>query len=134
MDLGLVVVLVVTGLFLLLPMWLAWLSTDSRRWQRVERVLGRKPSGKEPPRWVWWAWIGLGAADVVIGVLRVVSEHARFVGVVWMFQGVVFGILGGISYLRWRRERERASPGAAGTEVEGGPDGRRPGTGAGGGH
>ena len=38
MGAGLVVVLVVTGLFVLLPLWFAWLSMDSRRWQRVERI------------------------------------------------------------------------------------------------
>jgi hypothetical protein len=59
MGVGLVVVLVVTGLLVLLPLWFAWLSMDSRRWQRVERILGREPSGKEPPRWLWWVWIGL---------------------------------------------------------------------------
>jgi hypothetical protein len=81
MRTGVVVVLVVTGLFVLLPLGFAWLSLDSRRWQRVERILGREPSGKAP-RWVWWAWIGLSAAYVVIGVLRVASGRERFVGVV----------------------------------------------------
>jgi hypothetical protein len=47
---------------------------DSRRWHRVERILGREPSGKEPPRWPWWVWIGLSAAYVVLGVLRVASR------------------------------------------------------------
>jgi hypothetical protein len=126
MGTGLVVVLVVTGLFVLLPLWFAWLSLDSRRWRRVERILGREPSGKEP-RWVWWAWIGLSAAYVVIGALRVASGRERFMGVVWLFQGVAFGVLAGSFYLRWRRERERASPGAAGAQVEGESAGRRPG-------
>ena len=99
---------------------------DSRRWQRVERILGREPSGKEP-RWVWWAWIGLSAAYVVIGALRVASGRERFIGVVWLFQGVVCGVLAGSFYRRWRRERERASPGATGAQVEGESAGRRPG-------
>ena len=126
MGAGLVVVLVVTGLFVLLPLWFAWLSMDSRRWQRVERILGREPSGKER-RWVWWAWIGISAAYVVIGALRVASGRERFIGVVWLFQGVAFGVLAGSFYLRWRRERERASPGATGAQVEGESAGRRPG-------
>jgi hypothetical protein len=126
MGVGLVAVLVATGLVVLLPLWFAWLSLDSRRWQRVERILGREPSGKEP-RWVWWAWASLCAAYVVIGVLRVASGRERFLGVVWLFQGVAFGLLAGFWYLRWRRERERASSGAAGAKVEPGPKGRRPG-------
>jgi 4-amino-4-deoxy-L-arabinose transferase-like glycosyltransferase len=124
---GTVVVLVVTGLFVLLPLWFAWLSTDSRRWQRVERLLGREPTSKEPPSWVWWAWIGLSAAYVVIGALRVASGRERFLGVVWLFQGVLWGLLAGSWYLRWRREREQASPGADSAQVEGGPKGPRPG-------
>jgi hypothetical protein len=123
MATGLVVVLVLTGLFVLLPLWFAWLSLDSRRWQRVERILGREPSGKEP-RWAWWAWFGLSAAYVVIGVIRVASGRERFLGAVWLFQGVAFGVLAGFWYLRWRRERERSSPGAAGGRVEDGPEGR----------
>jgi hypothetical protein len=127
MGTGLVVVLVVTGLFVLLPLWFAWLSMDSRRWQRVERILGREPSGKQPPRWLWWVWIGLSVAYVVLGVLRVASGPARFLGVVWLFQGLVWGVLAGSFYRYWRRERERASPGATGAQVEGESAGRRPG-------
>jgi hypothetical protein len=127
MGTGLVVVLVVTGLFVLLPLWFAWLSMDSRRWQRVERILGREPSGKEPPRWLWWAWIGLSVAYVVVGVLRVASGPARFLGVVWLFQGLVWGVLAGSFYRHWRRKRERASPGSAGAQVDGESAGRRPG-------
>jgi hypothetical protein len=123
MGTGLVVVLVVTGLFLLLPLWFAWLSMDGRRWQRVERVLGRELPDKEPPRWFWWMWAGFGAAYVVIGALRVASGRERFLGVVWLLQGVVWGMFGGISYLRWRRDRQRASPGSAGGQVERGPGG-----------
>jgi hypothetical protein len=124
MGRGSLVVLVVTGLFVLLPLWLAWLSMDSRRWQQVERILGRELPDKEPPRWLWWMWAGFGAAYVVIGALRVASGRERFLGIVWLFQGVVFGVLGGVSYLRWRREREQASPDAADAQVEGGPEGR----------
>jgi hypothetical protein len=85
----------VTGLFVLLPLWFAWLSMDSRRWQRVERILGREPS-REPRRWVWWAWTGLSAAYVVSGSLLIASG----------------------------RERERAGPGSPGAKVERGPEGR----------
>jgi hypothetical protein len=124
MGRGLVVVLVVTGLFVLLPLWFAWLSMDSRRWQRVERVLGRELRDEWPPRWLWSAWAGFGVAYVVMGVLRVAFGRERFLGIVWLVQGVLFGVLGGVSYLRWRRERERAGPGAADAQVQRGPQGR----------
>jgi hypothetical protein len=84
----------------------------------------QQPPDKEPPRWLWWVWIGLCAAYAVIGVLRVAASRERFLGVVWLFQGVVFGLLGVISYLRWRRERERANPGSAGAKVERRPESR----------
>jgi hypothetical protein len=129
MDTGLVVVLVVIGLFMLLPLWFAWLSLDGRRWQRVERVLGREPSGKEPPRVLWWMSIGLCAVYVVTGVVRVASGRERFLGVVGLVQGVVWGLLAGLWYLRRRRERERASPGSAGAKVERGPAAAQPGRG-----
>jgi hypothetical protein len=58
--------------------------------------------------------MGLGAAYVVIGALRVAAGRERIVDVVFLFQGVAFGVLGGSSYLYWRRQRERASPGVAG--------------------
>jgi hypothetical protein len=118
MDTGLVVVLVVTGLFVLLPLWFAWLSLDGRRWQRVERVLGREPSDKEPPRWLWWAWIILCVVNVLSGVLRIASSRDRFLGIVALVQGVIWGLLAGLSYLRWRRERERSSPSSAGAKAE----------------
>jgi hypothetical protein len=118
-----VVVLVVTGLFLLLPLWFAWLSMDSRRWQRVERILGRKPPDKEPPRWLWGIWAGFCATYIVLGVLRVASGRERVLGIAWLVQGVAWGVLGGIQYLRWRRERDRTSSGEADAQVEGGPQG-----------
>jgi hypothetical protein len=57
---------------------------------------------------------------IVTGVLRVASGRERFLGVVWLFQGFVFGLLAGNLYRHWRRERERANPGSAGAQVEGG--------------
>jgi hypothetical protein len=87
----LVVVLVVTGLFVLLPLWFAWLSLDGGRWQRVERILGREPTDKELPRVLWWMWIGLCAVGVVSGVLRIASGRERFLGVVSLVEGSPLG-------------------------------------------
>src|ERR687898_2998764 len=48
MDAGLVVVLAVLGVFLLVPLAFAWVSTNPRRWNRVGRVLGRDlPTGHD---------------------------------------------------------------------------------------
>jgi hypothetical protein len=63
MDAGLMVVLAVLGAFLLVPLAFAWLSTNPRRWARVERVLGREPGGSE--RWARWA----SGIRVAIGTL-----------------------------------------------------------------
>ena len=41
MDAGLVAVLAVLAVVLLVPLAFAWVSTNPRRWGRVERVLGR---------------------------------------------------------------------------------------------
>jgi hypothetical protein len=38
---------------------------------------------------------GVGAAYVVIGALRVAAGRERIVGIVFRFQGVAFGVLGG---------------------------------------
>src|SRR5918994_7339654 len=43
MDAGLVVVLAVVGVFLLVPLPFAWVSTNPRRWGRGQRGLGRGP-------------------------------------------------------------------------------------------
>ena len=45
-------------------------------------------------------------------------------GLAGMGGRIAFGILGDVSYLRWRRERERAGLGEAGARVERGPQGR----------
>jgi hypothetical protein len=129
MGTGLVVVLAVTGLFALLPLWFAWLSLDSRRWQRVERVLGREPrSGKDPPRWVCWWWMGLGAVYPISGAVLVAAGRERTAGVVLLLLGIVNAAPGGACfYVRRRLRRDRAGPGAAGAQAEGGPAGRRPG-------
>ena len=130
MGTGLVVVLVVTGLFALVPLGFAWLGADRRRWQRVERILGRDPTGgTDLPRWVCWAWMGLSAAYLIAGALSVTAGRERIVGIILLFLGIANGARGGVCFffVRRFRRRERAGPGAAGAQVEGGPAGRRPG-------
>ncbi len=48
MDAGLVVVPAVLGVFPLVPLVFAWVSTNGGRWSRVEGVLGRDlPTGHD---------------------------------------------------------------------------------------
>ena len=61
MDAGLVVVSEVLGVFLLVPLVFAWVSTNPRRWARVEGVLGREPKGSARlARWSTRLWFGVG--------------------------------------------------------------------------
>jgi hypothetical protein len=108
MDAGLVVVLAVTGAFLLVPLAFAWVSTDPRRWARVERVLGRDPSREV--RWAPWFWIGLGAIYLVFGIVRLRGERSPDVGWLIEGQGALYVTLGVASwFLRRRLRREAAS-------------------------
>jgi hypothetical protein len=127
MDAGLAVVLAAIGFFVLVPLWFAWLSTDSRRWGRVERVLGREPSG----RGSMGAFAGMSAAYVVVGAVRLLAPgppgRQRWPGLIWLLTGLLLGVNAGILYRRQRRDRWRA--GSGGAQIEGGPEAGGPGAG-----
>ena len=119
MNSGLVVALAVTSLVLLVPLAFAWVSTDPRRWARVEGVLGREP--RREVRWAPWFWFAGGAVYVVTGIVRIRS-HQRDVGWVFVVLGAMylaFGVTGFLLRDRVRRERsaleaqveDRAEPG-----------------------
>jgi hypothetical protein len=129
-DAGLLVVLAAVGLFLLVPLWFAWLSMDSRRWGRVERVLGREPSGREGG--LAGGSAGLSVVYLVNGAVQLLAGHPPWVGLIWLVGGLLFAVMAGVLYRRWRRGRRRAS--SAGAEVQGGPEAGGPGAGVGGGH
>jgi hypothetical protein len=129
MDAGLLVVLAAVGVFMVLPLWFAWLSTDSRRWGRVQRVLGREPSGRDRGGLVG-VWAGLSAAYLVNGAFHLLAGRPRWHALLWLLGGLLFAVMAGV--LHWRRPRERAASTAA--QVEGGPEAGRPGAGGGGGH
>jgi hypothetical protein len=126
MDTGLVVVLVVSGFFLLVPLVLAWASTSPRRWARVEGVLGRELAGKPPPRWLFAGWIVLGVLYLAMAVLQARTPERD--GFPWfnLFAGVFWILNGGSQYLVYRRMRQRES---AETQVERRAEPGRPGTG-----
>jgi hypothetical protein len=124
MDAGLVVVLAVLGVFLLVPLAFAWVSTNPRRWGRVERVLGREVASA-PPRWLFAGWLGLGAAYIVMALVQARTPERDGFPWVNLFIGVVWMLNGGFQYLiyrrRWAAERsvqtqveDRAEPGRPG--------------------
>jgi hypothetical protein len=130
MDAGLAVVLAVLGAFLLVPLWLAWVSTDPRRWARIEGVLGRELNPKKVPSWLWWVWIGFSALYVIMGVARLLGRFGgpdRWLGAAWVLQGTIWGFLCGW-YYRQRRQ-EQAAARSAQTQVQDRAEPGRPGAG-----
>jgi hypothetical protein len=105
------------------PLVFAWVSTNPRRWSRVERVLGREPVGKEPPRWLFGAWMVLGIAYIAVGLIQ--AQTSKPDGFPWI--NLVIGaawILNGVTqYLIYRRRAAKAS---VQPQVEHGAEPRRP--------
>jgi hypothetical protein len=132
MDAGLLVVLAAVGFFVLVPLWFAWLSLDSRRWGRVERVLGREPSGD--PSELWGVWAGMSAANLASAALRLLVPGSfggsRWSGLVWLLGGLLNAVVAGVLY----RRRRTVRGGSAGAQVQHGPEAGGPGAGGGGGH
>jgi heme A synthase len=123
MDAGLVVVLAVTGVVLLVPLVFAWVSTNPRRWARVERVLGREP--RREVRWAPWFWVVAGAVYVVMGIVRVRGDRPD-VGWVAVVMGAMYLAIGVAAFLlRARVRRERSSQ----TQVQDRAEPGRPGAG-----
>jgi hypothetical protein len=132
MDAGLLIVLAAIGFFVLLPLWFAWLSLDSRRWGRVQRVLGREPSG----RGAVGTFAGMSAVYLVLGAFRLLDPgprgSQRWSGPIWLLTGLLFGVHAGVLY--WRERRGRRRGGSADAQVQHGPEAGGPGAGGGGGH
>jgi hypothetical protein len=110
MDAGLVVVLSVLGVFLLVPLGFAWVSTNPRRWARVEGVLGREPKGSARlARWSTGLWFGVGVAYLVMGVVQAVTGQATKLSWVSFVLGVLYLVNGGTQYVMYLRTRGRPS-------------------------
>jgi hypothetical protein len=117
MEARLVVVLAVSGFFLLVPLAFAWVSTNPRRWARVERVLGREPpAGVLSPRWVVGLWVGLGTAYLAVGIVQARTDEPD--GYPWLslIMGGACLLNGGFNYVVHRRRR--AAETSADTQVE----------------
>ena len=106
MDAGLVAVLAVLAVVLLVPLAFAWVSTNPRRWARVERVLGRDlPTGHDRvPRWLPALGFGAGVLYLILGAYGLlVEEPFRRMAVFWLLQGLIFLGVGVAHYLAARR-------------------------------
>jgi hypothetical protein len=110
MDAGLVVVLAVLGVFLLIPLGLAWVSTSPRRWSRIEGVLGRDlPTGHDRvPHWMPWALIGGGVLYLAGAILLRRDRDAPGSLPLWVLTGIGYIALG-MAHLIVRRRQERRS-------------------------
>ena len=117
MDAGLAVVLAVLGAFLLVPLVLAWVSANPRRWARVEAVLGRElPEGMLSPRWIIGLWVGIGAAYAAVGIVQARTDEPD--GFPWLslLLGGAYMLNGVFNYVVYRRRRRAEA--SAQTEVQ----------------
>jgi hypothetical protein len=126
MDAGLVVVLAVLGVFLLVPLVFAWVSTDPRRWARVEGVLGRDRRMLSP-RGALAVWTGLGSIYLVAGFVQLRSDRPGGTGWLMVGFGLLYVAIGVAAYLLNRRLR--TSGGSAQAQVQDRAEPRRPGAG-----
>jgi hypothetical protein len=97
-----VVVVAVLGVVLLVPLVLAWVSTNPCRWARVERVLGRE---RRPlsPRVALGAWTGLGSSYLVAGLVQLRSDRPGDAGWLMVGFGLLYLAVGAAAYLLNRR-------------------------------
>jgi hypothetical protein len=125
MDAGLVIVLAVLGLFLLVPLAFAWVSTSPRRWARVEAVLGREPRGSaRAARWAIALWLAAGTGYLVLGTVQ--ARTGERDGPPWLSLalGASYLLNGGVQYRWYRRLRRREA--SLQTQVQQRPEPGRP--------
>ena len=114
-------VLALLGAVLLVPLALAWVSANPRRWTRVERVLGREPKARPyPPRWLPWALIGGGAGYLATAIAMARDRDTPSLFPFWALTGTGY-VLAGVIHLvaRQRQKRKVASDQPPGREPSG---------------
>jgi hypothetical protein len=111
MDAGLMVVLALLGAVLLVPLALAWVSTNPRRWSRVEGVLGRDlPSGhNRVPRWLPWMLIGCGVGYLVAAFAMARDPDTPSLFLFWALTGAGYVLAGVIHLVTRRRQKRKAA-------------------------
>ncbi len=124
MGTALVVVLLIFGVFVGVPLWLARLSATGR-FYRLDRALGRALSAesRQPSRWAWlWSAGGAAAGYTTFGVGELVRGY-RTLGVMNLIFAALCGLLFSIGLWMWRRRRspiEAEDGPAAGRSAEAG--------------
>jgi hypothetical protein len=126
MNSGLVVALAVTSLVLLVPLAFAWVSTNPRRWARVEAVLGRDRRMLSP-RGALGFWTGLGSIYLAAGFVQLRSDRPGGIGWLTVGFGLVYVAIGAAAYLLNRRLR--TGGGSSQTQVQDRAEPGRPGAG-----
>jgi hypothetical protein len=109
MGTALVVMLVLFGVFVGIPLWLAWLSATGR-FDRVERALGAEPRHRRPSRWAW-AWPAAAAGFYAVVGGWQLAQGWRVAGVVSLATAGVWGLQ--VLVVLWLRRRS-ASQGMTG--------------------
>jgi hypothetical protein len=111
MGTGLLVMLLLFGVFVGIPLWLAWLSA-TERFGRVERVLGAESWHRQSSRWAWaWAWPVTGAGIYAAMGLTQLAQGHRVLGVMSLVRGGFWGLQ--LPVMLWMKRRQ-ASQGKAG--------------------
>jgi len=121
----LMIVLLILGVFVGIPLWLARLSA-TERFYRLDRALGRAlgAESRQPSRWAWlWSAGGAAAGYTTFGVGELILGY-RVLGMM----NLIFAALWGLAFLvglwMWRRQRspiEAEDGPAAGRPPEAGP-------------
>ena len=110
MDAGLMVVLALLGAVVLVPLALAWVSTNPRRWSRVEGVLGREPKTRPyPPRWLPWVLIAGGAGYLVAALAMARDPDTPSLFLFWALTGTGYVLAGVIHLVARRRQKRKAA-------------------------
>jgi hypothetical protein len=104
MGTALVLMLLLFGVFVGIPLWLAWLSATGR-FARVEQVMGAEPWHRQSSRWAW-VWPLAGAAIyAVMGVVLLAQGH-RVLGVANLVTGAFWGLQ--LPVMVWIKRRQAA--------------------------
>ena len=105
MGTALVIMLMLFGVFVGIPLWMAWLSATGR-FARVEWVMGVEPWHRQSSRWAW-VWPLAGAAMyAVMGVVLLAQGH-RLLGVMNLVTGGFWGLQ--LPVMVWIKRRQAAS-------------------------
>jgi hypothetical protein len=102
MGTTLVVVLVLFGVFVGIPLWLAWLSATGR-FARVERVMGAEPWHQQSSRWALIWPLAFAGTYAVMGVI-LLAQGRRVLGIVNLVTGGFWGLQ--LPVMAWIKRRQ----------------------------